>query len=334
MANIQDVANAAGVSTATVSRVLSHPAVVAEPTRIKVLRAVAELEYAPNNNAKSLRTTKTSKILITVPNISNPFFSSVIRGAEQAAQAAGYAVLLGDTHGEEHRENEYATMLNRKEADGIIFLGHRLPTSLQEMVNRLGDKAPIVNGCEFSPELGVASVHIDNSAAADHAMSLIFARGHKCVGVVTGTLRSPLSRDRLTGASAAARRFSAIDQLKVMSGDFSIESGARAATTLIDQWPEMTAIFCFSDEMAIGALSAIRAAGKRCPEDISLVGFDDIRYSQYLDPPLTTVSQPMEQIGRGTVELLVEILAGRPLHTRSVTLPHQLVERASLGTAP
>jgi LacI family repressor for deo operon, udp, cdd, tsx, nupC, and nupG len=332
MATIQDVARDAGVSTATVSRVLSAPERVAEATRARVMAAVARLGYAPNVAAKTLRTLKTEKILVTVPDISNPFFSQVIRGVEEAASAAGYSVLLGDTRHEEEREEQYAAMLRRKEADGLIFLGHRLPDSLAEMAAAMGPRAPIVNGCEFSPELGVPSAHIDNERAAAEAMEHLHGLGHRRIGVVTGPLASRLSRDRLAGVQAAAARRGRW-ALQVAQGDFSIESGLAQTLSLLDGDPRPTAVFCFSDEMAMGALEAFRRRGLKCPQDVSLVGFDDIRYAQHLDPPLTTISQPMQAIGHEVVRLLLDVLAERVETVRHVTLAHRLVVRASTGPA-
>ncbi|MCC7265746.1 MAG: LacI family DNA-binding transcriptional regulator [Caulobacteraceae bacterium] len=328
MPTMQDVARAAGVSTATVSRVLSAPERVAEETRARVEEAISRLGYAPNVAAKNLRTLRTHKILVTVPDISNPFFSQVIRGVEEAASAAGYSVLLGDTRHDPAREAQYAGMLRRKEADGLIFLGHRLPASLAEMVSRQGAAAPIVNGCEFSPGLGVASAHIDNQRAAEEAMDHLFALGHRRVGVVTGPLASPLSRDRLAGARAAAAR-RGLGGLAVAQGDFSIESGLAQSLALLDAHEPPSALFCFSDEMAMGALEALRRRGLACPTDVSLVGFDDIRYARHLDPPLTTVSQPKEAIGHEVVRLLLDVLSGAADTVRHVTLAHQLVVRAS-----
>ncbi|MBW8812685.1 MAG: LacI family DNA-binding transcriptional regulator [Caulobacterales bacterium] len=334
MATIQDVARSAGVSTATVSRVLSAPERVTEATRARVLAAVEDLGYAPNMAAKMLRTLRTEKILVTVPDISNPFFSQVIRGVEEAAKAAGYSVLLGDTRHEPAREEQYASMLRRKEADGLIFLGHRLPEAAADMVAAQGARAPIVNGCEYSPELRVSSAHIDNAQAAAEAMDHLYALGHRRVGVITGPLGSPLSRDRLAGAEAAAARHGRAGDLRVVTGDFSIEAGVEQATALLDRAPAPTAIFCFSDEMAMGALSALRRRGLRCPQDVSLVGFDGIRFAAFLDPALTTVSQPMERIGHEVVGLLLEILRGEAGAPRHVTLPHTLVVRGSTAPPP
>src|SRR5262245_34471722 len=160
MPNISEVARHAGVSTATVSRVLSQPSVVAPATRRRVLQAVERLGYEPNATAKNLRTLRTGKLLVTVPDLSNPFFSLILQGIEDAALREGYSVLVGDTQHDEAREERYALMLKRKEADGLIFLGHRLPKEAATLIRQAAPQcAPIVNGCEFSPTLGIPSVH-------------------------------------------------------------------------------------------------------------------------------------------------------------------------------
>lgn len=330
---IYEVARRAGVSTATVSRVLSQPAVVSPATRRRVLAAIDRLAYAPNTAAKNLRTLRTGKLLVTVPDISNPFFSLILRGIEDAAQREGYAVLLGDTQHDEAREEGYASMLKRKEADGLIFLGHRLPQAAATLVRAMAPRcAPVVNGCEFNPRLPVPSVHIDNAKAASEAMDHLFRLGHRRIGIVTGPLVSPLSRDRLRGAISRAKKERAEGDLIIMNGDFSIESGAAAGERLLRRRERPTAIFCFNDEMAMGVIQAARRRGLRLPDQLSVVGFDDIRFSSYMDPPLTTIAQPMRAIGEGTVRLLIEILSGDVAAPESVTLPHTLTIRSS--TAP
>ena len=171
-----------------------------------MLQAVERLGYTPNSAAKNLRTLRTGKLLVTVPDISNPFFSLILQGIEEAAQREGYAVLLGDTQHDREREERYALMLKRKEADGLIFLGHRLPKEAAALVRSMAPRrAPVVNGCEFNPRLGIPSVHIDNAKAAAEAMDHLYRLGHRRIGVVTGPLVSPLSRDRLRGATARAQ---------------------------------------------------------------------------------------------------------------------------------
>jgi len=298
-----------------------------------VLKAVDVLGYIPNSTAKNLRTSRTGKLLVTVPDISNPFFALILQGIEDAAQKNGYAVLVGDTQHDEMREERYAQMLKQKEADGLIFLGHRLPRVAASVVQESAPHcAPIVNGCEFSAELGVPSVHIDNAKASAEAMHHLFELGHRSIGIVTGPLLSPLSRDRLAGARASARGRGYEQDLIVMQGDFSIRSGGEAAEALLQRPDPPTAIFCFNDEMAMGVIGGARRRGLRIPEDLSVVGFDDIRFAECVDPPLTTIAQPMRAIGEGTVRLLLQILNGSPLAPVSVTLPHKLQIRSS--TAP
>jgi LacI family transcriptional regulator, repressor for deo operon, udp, cdd, tsx, nupC, and nupG len=333
VSNIREVAKRAGVSTATVSRVLSRPDVVSPDTRVRVLKAVERLGYAPNSVAKNLRTLKSRKLLVTVPDISNPFFALILQGIEDSAQKNGYSVLLGDTQHDERREERYALMLRQKEADGLIFLGHRLPKVAASVVREMAPNcAPIVNGCEFSADLGVPSVHIDNATAASEAMHHLYDLGHRRIGVVTGPLLSPLSRDRLTGAIGAASSRQAEGDVIVRHGDFSIRSGAAAAEELLSLAPAPTGIFCFNDEMAMGVITAARRRGLVVPRDLSVVGFDDIRFAQCIEPPLTTIAQPMREIGEGTVRLLLQILEGTRPAPMSVTLPHTLHVRAS--TAP
>jgi LacI family repressor for deo operon, udp, cdd, tsx, nupC, and nupG len=334
MSTIHEVAKRAGVSIATVSRVMSGQKHAVSPvTRARVMGAVDSLGYQPNSAAKNLRTLRSGKILVTVPDISNPFFSPILQGIEDAALREGYSVLLGDTQHDESREERYARMLGKKEADGLIFLGHRLPTEVTRLRQvSAGSFAPVVNGCEFSPGLGVPSVHIDNSRASFEAMDHLYTLGHRRIGVVTGPLVSALSRDRLHGTTLRARDAGAERTLTVLSGDFSIESGVDAGGRLLDQAAVPTAIFCFNDEMAIGVMDAARRRGLNVPTDLSVVGFDDIRFSRHLSPPLTTIAQPMRAIGEGCVQLLLEILRGQSVAPVSVTLPHRLVVRAT--TAP
>jgi LacI family transcriptional regulator, repressor for deo operon, udp, cdd, tsx, nupC, and nupG len=330
MANIYEVAKRAGVSTATVSRVLSRPDVVAEETRRKVIQTIERLGFTPNSAAANLRKLRTSKLLVTVPDISNPFFSQILQGIEDAAQRQGYAVLLGDTQHNPKREERYASMLKKKEADGLIFLGHRLPKEAAALVKAAAPRcAPIVNGCEFTPSLGVPSVHIDNTRAAGEAMEHLYLLGHRRIGVITGPLASPLSRDRLRGVRAQAKARGADDDLIIVQGDFSVASGAAMAEQLLLRRDRPSAVFCFNDGMAIGVIQAAKRLGQRVPDDVSIVGFDDIQFARYMDPPLTTVAQPMREIGEGTVRLLLEILGGNQIAPVSITLPHTLMVRGS-----
>jgi len=231
MPNIYEVAKRAGVSTATVSRVLSRPQVVSPETRRRVLHAVKIMAYAPNSAAKNLRTLRTGKLLVTVPDISNPFFSLILQGIEDAAQREGHAVLFGDTQHDEKREEGYALMLQRKEADGLIFLGHRLPKTAGDLVRSMAPAcAPVVNGCEFNPRLRIPSVHIDNAAAASEAMGHLYSLGHVRIGIVTGPLVSPLSRRISSSCTATSQSSPARLRPNVSSGGTSRQPPCSAST--------------------------------------------------------------------------------------------------------
>ena len=334
VAKINDVARRAGVSTATVSRVLSNAAVVAPATRRKVLAAVERLGYAPNATAKNLRMLRTRRLLVTVPDISRPLFSLILQGIEETANAEGYAVLLGDTQYDQGREERYAQMLQAKEADGLIFLGRKLSKGVEGIVkssNGVGP-APVVNALGFVPQLGIPSVQVDNKAAAVEAMDHLYRLGHRHIGLVTGPALSYVSDQRLRGANDRAKKEHAERHLIVMNGDFSIDSGVVAGERLLGRKQPPTAIFCFNDEMAMGVIHTARRRKMRIPDDLSVVGVDDIRYARYTDPPLTTVAQPMRQMGEIAVRVLLDLLAGKPSPSEQVTLPHTLVVRAS--TAP
>ncbi|UJB19660.1 MULTISPECIES: LacI family DNA-binding transcriptional regulator [Lysobacter] len=331
MATIYDIAKHVGVSAGTVSRALSRPDKVLPATRKRIEEAAAALAYVPNTVARTLKTQRSGKILVTVPDIANPFFAQILQGAEEAAQAADYAVLLGDTQNRPDREERYAQMLPRNEADGLIVLGHRLPPTAREIVKRLGVTAPVVNGCEFDPTLGIPSVHIDNAAASRAAMEHLYGLGHERIAVVGGPPDNPLHQQRLEGVKAAARAKGRLRSLTIAPGDFSVESGYVAAKKLLSHASAPTAAFCFSDQMALGVLAACRDLAIRVPEDFSIVGFDDLESSRYLTPPLTTISQPMREIGVRAVHLLLAIIEAVEV-PRQQTLDFSLMLRGS--TAP
>jgi len=308
MATIYDIAKHVGVSAGTVSRALSRPEKVLPATRARIEQAAAALGYVPNTVARTLKTQRSGKILVTVPDIANPFFAQILQGAEDAAQAVGYAVLLGDTQNLPEREERYAQMLRRNEADGLIVLGHRLPPTARDIVQQQGSAAPVVNGCEFDPALGIPSVHIDNAAAARAVMEHLYGMGHERIAVVGGPRDNPLHQQRLEGVRAAGKARGRLRHLSVVPGDFSVESGHAAGMKLLARASVPTAVFCFSDQMALGVLAACRDLGIGVPDGLSVVGFDDLASSRYLTPPLTTIRQPMREIGARAVHLLLAII--------------------------
>ena len=333
MARIHDVAKLARVHISTVSRVVSRPEVVAPTTRRRVLRAIKALQYQPNSIAKSLRMCASGKLLVITPDLTNAIFSLVLGGIEDAANRAGYAVLLGYTAwGDEAREDRYSRMMMNREADGLIFLSPRVPKAAESLVRAAqGKRAPVVNVLSCARELGIPSVHIDNEKAAYQAMDHLYSLGHRDIAVITGPTGSKVTQDRLRGVRARARKAGIKAELPVAADELSAEGGRVAAEQLLARTPRPTALFCTKDEMAFGAIECVRQHGLRIPEDVSVVGFDDIPFARYTDPPLTTVAQPMHDIGKTAVKLLFDVIDGQSDVPLSVVLPHQLVVRGTTG---
>jgi LacI family repressor for deo operon, udp, cdd, tsx, nupC, and nupG len=324
--NIREVAQAAGTSVATISRALQHPQVVAPATLRRVLAVIEKLGYIPSAQPKMLRTARTHVIVALVPDISNPFFSEIIRGIEQVAHEHGYSVLLGDTQNSRDRETAYAQLLATQQADGIITLLPHLPSIVAT------GRLPLVNACEYFKDSSVTRVFVDNRKAAQEATAYLLTLGHRDIAFVSGPMNTQICVDRDAGYASALRaaKLERKPELTVL-GDFSIESGMQAVEDLLAARQAFTAVFCANDEMAMGALHALKEHGYRIPQDISVVGFDDIRYARHTDPPLTTVAQPKGALGRKAMELLLEILERPDTPARKVVLPTELIIRGSTG---
>jgi LacI family repressor for deo operon, udp, cdd, tsx, nupC, and nupG len=328
MSNIRAVSKIAGVSVATVSRTLSTPDVVSEETRKKVLAAVKETGYKPNLMARNFRSRKSYSILVLVPDLSNPFFAMVISGIQQAAKARGYSVVLGNTMGDAEVERELAHQLHTNQADGIIQLSSRFPLAPEDCSE--GITPAVINCCECVDDDSMPTVTLDNVGASKAMTEHLLGLGHRRIAVISGPKASPLTAARLEGyRSALEGKGLTYDTRLVTEGDYSLASGAAAAAKLLNTRERPSAIACFNDEMAIGAMHAIRSTGLSVPADISVTGFDDLSFAAFIDPPLTTISQPTETFGTEAVALLLDILEGRASGTRHLTLPYQLVVRAS-----
>jgi LacI family repressor for deo operon, udp, cdd, tsx, nupC, and nupG len=329
MTSIRKVSRAAGVSVATVSRTMRHPERVREETRKKVFEAIEAVGYRPNMMARNFRAKKAFAIVVLVPNIANPFFSRVIRGIEQVSQREGYAVLLGDTQGSIDRQNEYVSLVSSRQADGIIQLSANVDEVI-EMLDPGEGPLPLVNACECAVDTPCPTIHIDNTGAAKDAVDHLVALGHVRIGVVLGPGDSPLTHDRLQGYKLAlADNGLDFDKHLVVSGDFSLGSGRRALAALRAVNNPPTAIFCCNDEMAIGAMHRVKRDGFSVPGDFSIVGFDDIEFARYVDPPLTTIAQPTEELGQVAFSVLLELLDGRTPEQTDFVLPTELIVRES-----
>ncbi len=324
--NIREVAAAAGTSVATISRALQRPQVVAPATLRRVLAVIEKLGYIPSAQPKMLRTARTNVIVALLPDISNPFFSEVIRGIEQVAHQHGYSVLLGDTQNSRDRETVYAQLLATRQADGIITLLPHLPSIAA--VGRL----PLVNACEYFKDSSVTRVFVDNRKAAQEATAYLVSLDHREIAFVSGPMHTQICVDRDAGYDLALRAAGIKrDPALTVLGDFSVGSGMLAVENLLAAKQVFTAVFCANDEMAMGAMHALKDHRIRIPEDVSVIGFDDIRYARHTDPPLTTVAQPMGALGRKAMELLLEILERPQTPARKVVLPTELILRGSTG---
>ncbi len=333
MANIKDIARVAGVSVATVSRALSTPSLVRPKTIERIEAAIADLNYEPNHLAAGLRRQRSDNVLVAVPSIHNPFTSAFVQGIENVARANRMRVLLGITEGDQDVLNKYAAMIAGKQADGMILL----ETNLPDIVNNppaKGKVPPIVAACEYPSDLTLPRVRIDNHEAGALVVGHLAELGHTQIATITGPIAQQMSRDRLAGyrLGLARARLEFSEQL-VAEGDFSLKSGYEAILKLIDSGVEFTAVTCANDEMAIGALSALQHRGISVPGEVSVAGFDDLRFGAFAIPPLTTVHSPTLEIGETAMRLMLDALlpADQQPGAREVVLPHRLVVRESTG---
>jgi LacI family transcriptional regulator, repressor for deo operon, udp, cdd, tsx, nupC, and nupG len=324
------VAEQAGVSVATVSRVLNGHSNVRAQTRDRVLAAVETSGYRVNELARNLRTAESRLLLTMVPDFGNPFYAEVVRGIDVVARQHGYFMLLCDTGADPGRERSYFDMLRRHRADGAICLD---PDTVQHALLEDSGALPWVACCEFDTGMGVPYVGIDNYRAAGDAVRHLLARGHRRIGLINSDDGYLYARQRQQGYLDALSDAGVTPlpawRRNVYSLDY--EAGARAAAELAGQRgaDAPDAIFAVSDTLAIGAINGLRSVGKRTPDDVAVVGFDDISVAAQIDPPLTTVAQPMRELGETAARLLLKRLADPAANVPGVLLPHRLVVRGS-----
>jgi LacI family repressor for deo operon, udp, cdd, tsx, nupC, and nupG len=327
MVSIIDVAKKANVSTATVSRVISNTGTVKKETAEKVLVAIQTLNYQPNMLARQLRRMETKTILVVVPDITNTFFSNVFRGIESVADENGYQVLLGDTGNIVERECGYFDILRQRKADGMILLTAR---SDQHLLEEISGEYPIVLACEYFEGSKLPTVSIDNISSARKATEHLLSLNHKRIGHISGPLELLVGRDRLKGfQQAMVQNNLPVDAYLIQEGDFSFESGFNLMLKILALENPPTAVFAGNDEMAMGTIKAIKSKGLKVPEDISVVGFDDIKFASIFEPALTTVSQPTFAIGKQAMELLIKLMNNDKLEKDQFMLEDKLVIRDS-----
>jgi LacI family transcriptional regulator len=325
---MRDVAERARVSVTTVSHVVNDTRPVSEELRQRVLQAMRELGYQPNQLARSLRRGQTHIIGMIIPDSTNPFFAEVARGVEDTSFEQGYSVILCNSDGDLDKELLYTNVLVKKQVDGILFVAAGVST--ERILDLQARNIPLVLIDRELPDAAVDAVLTDNARAGWLATRHLIELGHTRIACVTGPSDLTPSADRVIGYRKALSQSNlAVDEALILKGDFHYTSGYEAGLQLLSLEPPPTAVFACNDLMAIGLMSAARQSGLRVPEDLSVVGFDDVRLAAFANPPLTTIAQPKYQIGVVAVRLLLERMREPELAARRHVLDTRLLTRAS-----
>ena len=334
MIKLEDVAHRAGVSPATVSRVVNNPTLVSEGTRARVEQVIAEMGYHPSRVARRLRVEsgRSNLIGLVIPDIQNLFFADIVRGVEDTAQRHGYTVFLGNADEDVEKERHYLDVMRSEAVDGVI-----LPPSCETdtaAAQLVRDGIPVVCVDRRLAKLKVDTVVIDNVQGAFEATEHLLALGHRRIGFIGGRVHLSTSRERLQGyRQAFQNRDIPMDPTLVRAGDGRQESGCQLAAELLELADPPTALVAGNNLMALGALEAIHARGLRIPEDVAIIGYDDTPWARALNPPLTTVRQPGHELGSRAMELLLQRIQQPDRSTSSVLLHPTLVVRKSCGTS-
>ena len=324
-----DVAQHAGVSQATVSHILNNSTAISIPeeTRQRVLAAMAELGYIPDRAARSLRTNKTYTIAAIIPDITNPFYPTFVRGIQDVTKQNAYDLVIYNSDGilEEERQSLHSVKQNR--VDGLIVV----PFHLGE-TDLLETHIPVVQLIQ-KPDVQPAldSVFIDNVSAARTVVDHLIERGHTRIGMIAGEENTPPRQNRILGyQQAIADHHIPLDEILIRGGDFTEKGGYETMQEILRLDAAVTAVFAANDLMAMGALTAIHEAGLRVPHDIAVAGIDDIPAAHLVTPALTTVTQFQQNIGRRAAEALFERLNGSETGgPRSIEMPFSLIVRES-----
>ena len=330
MVTIKDVARQADVSVATVSRVFSGANVVREETSRRIRDVAARLRYTPHVGARSLTTSKTSTLGVLLPDLYGEFFSEVIRGIDAAAQRSGYHLLVSSSHSDS-REVASAMRSMRGRVDGLILMSPDLDA--KTLVATLPEGHSVVLLNSSVRQRGVASVRIGNRRGARAMVRHLIEHGHRRVAIIAGAAHNLDSEQRRSGYRAALLDAGiSLDLRLEVSGDFTEDSGFEAVRNMLaDKSCRPTAIFAANDAMAIGALSALREAGARVPEDFAVAGFDDIPMARHMTPRLSSVHVPIAELGERAAENLIAAVSNSRYRARHEILHTTSVIRESCG---
>lgn len=328
---IAEVAAKAGVSTATVSRTLANPERVSVETRARVLEVVRLTGYTPNLAGRSLRAARSMMALVMVPTVVTPFFSALLLGIDRALAAHGYGLLVG--HDAREKGRHLADVVLAGQADGVIVLDGRIPRGTARSLDEAG--VPVV-----AVSVPPASADVPAVLVQDREGGILVARhllglGHRRFGYVTGPAQAYAEQERWAGFRGTLA-MAGIPEATVARwpGDYHVGTGVAAGERFLGTTERPTAVFAASDMMAIGFLRTVRAAGVRVPDDVAVVGFDGIEFADYCEPPLTTIRQPREAMGREAAELLVRLIRGKPVPEAERSRRLEVTLRVAGSTVP
>jgi len=330
---LEDVAQHAGVSTATVSRTLNSPDQVVSKTRQKVLTAVQALGYAPNFNARALAAKRTNTVGVVIPTMENAIFARGIQAFQEELHLHGITLLIASSSYREDLEAEQIRTLVARGADALLLIGYQRPEELYQFVERRN--VPALVAWTYDAAQPQAAIGFDNAEAMAALARTVLAHGHTQIGMISAHTRdNDRARQRVEGVRMAmAEAGLERDGLTLIETPYGFETGAAALRGIMATAPRTTAVMCGNDVLAVGALRGAKEMGLRVPDDISITGFDDIDLATIADPSLTTVHVPHREMGRRAAQMLVAILKGEEKPTRH-ELKTTLSLRQSLGRAP
>lgn len=331
MATVKEVARKAGVSVGTVSNVLTGITPVSPKRRDRVLAVIRELGFQPNQIARSLKLRRTKMLGMILSDITNPFFSHLARGAEDAALKHGYLLLTFNTDDRVERERQVLAVLRERQVDGILLVVAPGNTVYSHITDAMAKGVPLVCLDRVPPKVQVDSVTVNNVRAAQDCVRHLIAVGHRRIGVLTGSFLLQTARQRLQGYKRAlAEAGIPLREEYIRQGEFRAPSGYELGKALLSPPRRPTAVFCSNGMLAFGVLKAVEELGLRCPDDIAIAAFDDLPAAEVIRPHLTSVAQPAYRIGYTGAELLVERLEGRTGPDRvRIVLPTELKIRES-----
>jgi len=326
LSTIRDVAKLAGVAPITVSRVINNDGYFTEETRQKVEAAVLELDYIPNSLGPSLRSKRTQTLALVLSDITNPFWTTVARGAEDAANKHGYHIIIGNTDESAEKQEEYLLFLMKKQVDGFLFV----PASYNASKTLLKRKVPTVILDRRFPSSQVDSVRCDSVGGAFGLTKHLIDLGHRHIAIITGRQDHTTACDRVEGYVAALKEARISDSQQIFWGEYTQQSGYDNTVQILRTSHRPTAIFAANNFIAIGVMRALRDAGMRVPEDISVVAFDDLPEAITIDPFFTVAAQPAYEMGHKATELLISRLAGDEARDyQEIVLPVEIIVRKS-----